>query len=379
MSSRRPLLSISRPRRFTRNILVPLHLAGRPLLAKYTRNPAEARAEVSGHRALSPHYRIPALHARLRVPGGYLLLYERLPGGPDSGLFLDLLNATHPTPELTGYLDDLTTRYRRTILATARRTSPNHLVRKLYWDRAAPGGRLDHYYAAGDLTLTDGTTTIPATDLAHYTLTVNGHRRHLDWTATLTHLRTHFSASTPVWAAITQGDPTDVNLAHPLAWLDFDTGGPNSIAGEFANFLWYTTVLGGWLVPTYNPAAFTDHPAIFTHLPVNTPTLHHAHFDTGTQTIRLAYKLLLSPPRRLAAATYWHQLVLPVAARLWPGQNLAGVLRPYLAMRILAVYNLANLAPPHRLLLLARLVEVLSEDFDPAAFFLITEAPCPAR
>lgn len=376
---RRPLLSIGRPRRFTRNILVPLHLAGRPLLAKYTRSPAEARAEIRGHRALSPHYRVPALHAHLRVPGGHLLLYERLQGGTDAGLFLDLLNTVHPAPELTRYLNDLTAHYRRTILATARRASPGHLVGKLYWDRAAPGGRLDHYYAARDLTLTDGATTIPAADLAHYTLTVNGRPRRLDWSATLTRLRTHFSASTPEWAAITQGDPTDVNLAHPLAWLDFDTGGLNSVAGEFANFLWYTTALGGWLVPTYNPAAFTDHPATFTHLPANTPTLHLAHIDTATRTIRLAYAPRLTAPRRLAATTYWHQLLLPVAARLWPGQNLAAVLRPYLAMRILAVYNLADLAPPHRLLLLARLTEVLSEDFDPATFFLTSEAPCPAR
>ncbi|MEK8146121.1 hypothetical protein NKH18_47705 [Streptomyces sp. M10(2022)] len=34
----------------------------------------------------------------------------------------------------------------------------------------------------------------------------------------------------------------------------------NSIPGEFANFLWYASALGGWLVPTYNSAAFSDHP-----------------------------------------------------------------------------------------------------------------------
>ncbi|RBM17298.1 hypothetical protein [Streptomyces sp. PT12] len=371
--------SIGPLRRFTRNLLLPVNAAGRQLLLKYTRHPAEAREEIRGHRRVSAHYRVPELHAHLRVPGGYLLVYERLPAARDQGLFLDLLNTEQSTPDLRRYLNDLTSHYRRVILDTARQANPAHIIRKLYWDRAAPRGRLDHYYADADPLLSDGTTHLPLSQLARHTLHINGDELHLDWTATLTDLKRHFRSNDPVWAAITQGDPTDVNLAHPLAWLDLDTGGLNSIAGEFANYLWYTTALGCWLVPTYNPAAFADHPATFARLPSNTPELRQAHIDAAHRTITVSYTPRLSPPRRLAAATYWHQLVQPVAAQLWPDTNLAEVLRPYLAMRILAVYNLGDLAPADRLILISRLAEVMSRAFSPESFFLTPEAACPAR
>lgn len=47
-------------------------------------------------------------------------------------------------------------------------------------------------------------------------------------------------------------------------------------------------------------------------------------------------------------------------------------------MRILTVYNLADLAPTDRLLLLVRLAEAMSPSFDPATFFFTQEAPCAA-
>ncbi|MCF3143522.1 hypothetical protein [Streptomyces platensis] len=374
----RLLLRIGPVRRFTRNLLCPVDLLGRPLLLKYTRDPAEARAEIRGHARLAQHYRVPVLHSHRRVPGGYLLTYERLPSGTDRGLLLDLLNADEPTNALRTYLDQLTTAYRDVILATAQPTDPDHVVRKLYWDRAAPGGRLDTYYAGRDFLVADGLIDIPISRLGSYTLTINGRRHHLDWSATLRWLRAHFAAREPVWAALTQGDPTDVNLAEPLAWFDYDTAGMNSLAGEFANFLWYASALGGWLVPIYNPAAFADHPAAFAHVPANRPEAQRAAVDHTTGTVRIDYAPRLSAPRRAAVTAYWSRLVRPVADRLWPSAGLANLLRPYLAMRILGVYNLADLAPEDRLVLLARLAEAMSPTFDPTTYFCPLESPCPA-
>ncbi|MEW2576083.1 hypothetical protein [Streptomyces syringium] len=364
--------------RFTRNLLCPVDVLGRPLLVKYNRYPAEAREEIRGHARLARHYRVPALHAHLRVPGGHLLAYERLPGGTNQGLLLDLLNADDPSGALHTYMDQLAAAYREVILATAWPTDPAHVVRKLYWGRAAPGGRLDTYYAGTDFPVADGLVDVPVSRLNAYTLRVNGRRHHLDWAATLRWLRAHFATAEPVWAALTQGDPTDVNLACPLAWFDYDTAGMNSIPGEFANFLWYVSALGGWLVPTYNPTAFTDHPATFANVPANTPILRRADVDCTTSTIHIDYTPRLSTPRRAAVTAYWTQLVRPVADRLWPGADLANLLRPYLAMRILGVYNLAELAPKDRLVLLARLAEAMSPDFAPATYFCPLESPCPA-
>ncbi|MYY12652.1 hypothetical protein GT204_28100 [Streptomyces sp. SID4919] len=374
----RPPLRIGPVRRFTRNLLCPVDLLSRPLLLKYTRDPAEAREEIRGHARLARHYRVPALHAHLRVPGGHLLAYERLPGGTDQGLLLDFFNTDKPSGDLHTYLDQLTTTYREVILTTAWSTDPAHVVRKLYWDRAAPGGRLDAYYAGKDFLVADSLIDVPVSRLDTYTLSVNGRRHRLDWAAALRWLRAHFATAEPVWAALTQGDPTDVNLAQPLAWFDYDTAGTNSIPGEFANFLWYASALGGWLVPTYNPSAFADHPATFAHVPANTPEIRRADVDHSTSTIHIDYTPQLSAPRRAAVTAYWNQLVLPVADHFWPGENLANLLRPYLAMRILGVYNLADLAPEDRLVLLARLAEAMSPTFDPTTYFCPLESPCPA-
>lgn len=375
---RRIRLRIGPVRRFTRNLLCPLDIQDIRLLVKYTRDPVEARQEIRGHTRLTGHYRVPALHAHLRVPGGYLLAYERLPAGTNRGLLLDLLNTGKPTAELHTYLSQLTAAYRDIIFTTVQLADPALIVGKLYGDRAAPGGRLDTYYADTDFPVADGLIDLPVSRLGTYTLHINGVPHRLDYSAVMDRLRAHFGTTEPVWAALTQGDPTDVNLAHPLAWLDYDTAGLNSIAGELANFLWYTSALGGWLVPTYNPAAFADHPATFDHIPANTPAIHRANVDHATRTIRIDYTLRLAASRRTAVTAYWDQLVRPVADRLWPGSNLADLLRPYVAMRILGVYNLASLAPHDRLVLLARLAEAMSPSFNPALYFCPQESQCPA-
>lgn len=311
-------------RHFTRNLLLPLDLAGRPLMLKYTRDPQEAAAEIRGHQLLAAHYRLPALHAHVGLPGGRLLLYERLPTGHDQGLFLDLLN-NEPGDELHRYMRDLTDGYRSVIEETAGLAHPADVVRKLYWDRALPGGRLDAYYDGHNLTVH---RDLVINDLAEYIFVVNSRPLRLDWQATLCWLREHFSSSTPVWAALTQGDPTDVNLAHPLAWLDYDTAGLNSLPGEFANFLWYTTALGGWLVPTYNPAAFTDHPAVFGRVPSNAPAIHRTVHDTTAHVLHLDYACAPNAARRAAATWYWKHLVEPVTQGRWADDQLADLLRP---------------------------------------------------
>ncbi|WP_327349559.1 hypothetical protein OG772_17805 [Streptomyces sp. NBC_01321] len=57
-------------------------------------------------------------------------------------------------------------------------------------------------------------------------------------------------------AGLTQGDPTEPNIADPLCWLDFEFAGRNTAAGEAANLLWYLMALGGWLVPRYQPDVY---------------------------------------------------------------------------------------------------------------------------
>jgi hypothetical protein len=89
----------------------------------------------------------------------------------------------------------------------------------------------------------------------------------------------------------------------------------------------------------------------------NRPHLERAQVNHSARTIHIDYGPRVSGPRQTAASAYWHNLVRPIADKLWPDGDLAELLRPYLAMRIFAVYNLADLAPTDRLLVLARLAE----------------------
>lgn len=373
------LLKVGKLQRFTRNLIVPLDFHTRSVLVKYTRNPHEAKEEVDGHARLAAHYRIPRLYGTVRVPGGRILAYDRLPIGRDRGLLLDLLNVGEATPTLLDYMESLTASYRSVMTKTAALAHPTEVVRKLYWERAAPGGRLDVYYAERDFQVAEGILDVPVGYLDRIVMVINDQPLHFSWHATLAWARRHFAGETPVWAAISQGDPTDVNLAYPLAWLDYDAAGTNSILGEFANFLWYTTALGGWLAPTYNPAAFVDHPATFTRLASNTPRLHDVQADWSHGRLRIDYSARPAAARLTAARLYWEKLVRPVATELWPGKDLGDLLRPYLVMRILAVYNLADLHPVDRLICLARLAEAMGPEFDPTTFFDLAEHTCHAR
>ncbi len=171
------------------------------------------------------------------------------------------------------------------------------------------------------------------------------------------YLRTFFDPARRVWAALTQGDPTDLNIGTGPVWFDYDTAGLNATAGEFACFLWYQQLHGGWLVPTYNAAALHDHPAALTGRSLNQPHVMIAR--EGRHTVRISYHHEPSPARRHAIRRYHLELVRPLASRVGI-TDVTEWLRPYLVLRILGVHNLSDLAASDAALSLAYLAEVLS-------------------
>jgi hypothetical protein len=327
-------------------------------------NHREAQAEERGWNALRGHYPIPRLYARLRLPGATFLVYERWGSPTKPKIFLDLINQGD-IRVITDYLSVLTATYRAAMLSSARPVARSALVGKLYQDRAAPGGRLDDYYAGRTFTVGG----IPVGELAEYTLVVNGRTRRLDWHATLAWLREWARDPAPQWSAITQGDPTDVNLAVPFAPFDYDTAGRNAVCGEFANFCWYTGFLGGYLVPQLNPAAFETSPETFERVPSNAPKVFAVTADLDAR--RLTADLVWRPSKARLAANqiYWSDLVAPVWTQLAADEDINRALRPYLALRILGVYNVADLEPMDTLALLVCLTECLSDDFDAHRLF----------
>lgn len=190
-------------------------------------------------------------------------------------------------------------------------------------------------------------------------LVVNGREHTVDFADLTLRLRLHFTGNTPVWAAVTQGDPTDLNIGWSRAggpvWFDYDTAGLNALAGEFACFLLYQRLHGAWLTPHYNPAAFRDHPSALTLASLTEPVVHVA--QSGPALV-IDYRHTPTSTRRHVMCRYLDEVVRPIAGHLGI-EDLMAWLRPYLLMRLLAVYHLADLEPRDTALSLALLAQAL--------------------
>lgn len=208
-------MRISHHRRFTANHTWHVDRSGRRLFVKANPHPGEAGQEIVGHASIRDHYLVPALLWTRRLGRWTVLAYERWPYlGHDTGLLLDEITRADITRDVTrldGCLNGILGRYRTVIADTARLTT--FADTKLYGERMAGGGRIDRYYGTDTpwLTLPDGWQLRPST-LADTRLIVNGRDHQIDFAQLLVELRVQFAARNPTWAAITQGDPTDVNL-----------------------------------------------------------------------------------------------------------------------------------------------------------------------
>jgi len=351
-------------RRFTANHTWHVDWAGRQYFVKANPHSGEARGEREGHGRLRGLYSVPERRGDWRLGRWTVLAYDRWPHlGPDRGLLLDeITNAdlTQDTSRLDACLDDVFRQYQGVLSRTLRLVTAAETIGKLYGHRAAAGGRLDQYYQAdAPWPLPIGTTTVRPSDLAALRLVVAGKEHSLDFADLVARLRAHFTALEPVWAAVTQGDPTDINIGWSPAggpvWFDYDTAGLNALPGEFACFLLYQRLHGAWLVPRYNRGAFRDHPRALGPASLTEPVVQA--WRDGSSLV-IDYRHDPSPARRHVLCRYLDDLVQP-AADLLGIDDLLAWLRPYLAMRLLAVYNLTRLKAHDTALSLALLVQTL--------------------
>lgn len=376
------MMRIGHHRRFTANHTLHIDLGRHRLFVKLNPCPAEADAEVHGHRRLAGHYPVPQLHRRIRVGRWTLLTYRRVGTGvPDEGLLLDEIthaDLTGHTGRLDACLDSILAHYRSAVTGTVRRSPLSATIQKLYGERTRPGGRLDDYYGTNrPMLATDGGNPLRPSDLRRTALMVNGHHHRIDYAALVAWLRERLDPGRPEWAAITQGDPTDFNIGWTQAegpfWFDYDTGGLNALAGEFANFLWYQLLLGGWLVPSYNPHAFADHPAGIATQRLNRPTVR---FQREPGRLVIDYQHSPSAARHHAIVRYYAELIRPITTRLGI-TDVTDWLRPWLVMRILAVYRLGDLRPADAAISIAILAQVLDSGTTIEKLFGMTTKESP--
>jgi len=371
------MLRITNHRRFTANHTWQVDWAGHALFVKANPNHDEADAECAGHARIREFYPVPRLRSAQRVARWTVLAYDRWPHlGHDHGLLLDEIthaDLTGDTRRLDTCLTAVFRHYQHVIGSTLRPATNGETISKLYGDRAAPDGRLDRYYwLNAPWPIVTGTRKIRPQDLANLRLVVNGREHKVDFADLMIWLRVHFARHSPVWAAITQGDPTDINIGWSPAggpvWFDYDTGGPNALPGEFACFLLYQRFHGAWLTPHYNRAAFRDHPSALAPASLAEPIVH---VEPTRSSLAIDYRHTPSPARRHGLRRYLDEIVQPIARHLGI-DDLMTWLRPYLVMRLLAVYHLADLEPRDTALSLALLAQAL----DPATalpdFFALT-------
>lgn len=354
------MLRLWHHRKYTRNHAWYLDIGQHRLFVKANPNAYEADQERAGRDMIADIYRVPELYWTGQAGGWTVHVYERSPHIADGLLLVDAVASAEATQNLTildRFLDDILEHYRTMIRATVRHCPGDQAIGKLYRHRAAPGGRLDEYYGAPrPWPLPTGPWWPNGTEIL-----VNGTLRRPDLQQIIEKLRSETGGDELVWAAVTQGDPTDFNLAwSPSAgpvWFDYDTAGLNTVAGEFACFLMYQLLHGPWLTPRYNKVAFRDHPEALCHALSGRPTVHAEH--TG-ETIVLTYNADPGPVRTRVLQRYLTELVLPIAETLGI-RDLSSWLRPYLLMRLLAVYNVVALEPCDAALMLA-LTADLSDD-----------------
>lgn len=359
---------VRRHRRFTANHTWHVDCGGHRYFVKANPHPHEARAERVGHARLKSFYPVPKLHKAWRLAGWTVLVYDRWPHlGPNTGLLLDEIvhaDLTRDARDLDACLTAVFAQYQQVITRTMGRTILAKTVSKLYGERVRIGGRLDRYYGTnGPWPIAIGDSWLRPSDVAKVRLVVNGRESTLDFDALVTRLRAQLDGNAPAWAAITQGDPTDVNIGwEPKAgpvWFDHDTGGLNALPGEFACFLLYQRLHGAWLTPRYNPAVFRDHPLALDPVTLIEPVVH---VESTASSLVIDHGHAPSLAHRHVMRRYLDEVVRPIADNLGI-DDLVEWLRPYMALRLLAVYSLADLRPHDAALSLALLAEVL----DPAA------------
>ncbi|MBT2470499.1 hypothetical protein J7E97_22135 [Streptomyces sp. ISL-66] len=337
-----------------------------------------AATEAKGWAQLVRRIAVPALHGQILLPDRQLLAYEDVFASGRCGLLMGdviALADRDPAvlPRLNRLVDGVCADLRAAAEETGKRVPLADCVPDLYLDRIRPGGRLDRWYLQRDLPIALPHTEVVLTlsELAGYTVTANGRALTLDVGAVIDSVR-HVLALDRCWlAGLTQGDPTEPNIADPLCWLDFEFAGRNTAAGEAANLLWYLMALGGWLVPRYQTDVFAR--TLRLALPTQTrPRIDHLELHPKARHIDVRYSWNVGLGRREAITGALSGLC---------GSDDGGIgmdeLHAFLALRILGVIPSTRLTGHDFLLILIK----LAESQDPAtsldAFFSTAPAPHP--
>ncbi|MCJ0868566.1 hypothetical protein [Streptomyces sp. AP-93] len=331
----------------------------------------QGATEAKGWAQLAPRIEVPALHGQIFLPDRQLLAYEDVfATGRCELLMGDVIALADrdpaERPRLNHLVDGVCADLRAAAEETGKRVPLADCVPDLYLDRIRPGGRLDRWHLRRDLpiALPHTETTLTLRELADFTLTANGRQLTLNAADIIDSLR-HALAPDRRWlAGLTQGDPTEPNVADPLCWLDFEFAGRNTAVGEAANLLWYLMALGGWLVPDYQPDVYAR--TLRLALPPQTrPRIEHLELNQRSRHIDVRYSWNTGPGRSAA-------IIRALDGLRGEGGTALEEIHAFLALRILGVIPAARLTGHDLLLVLIKLAESQDPLTTLDAFFTTT-------
>ncbi|MEY9942172.1 hypothetical protein [Streptacidiphilus sp. MAP5-3] len=345
--------------------------------------PIQAEAEVRGWQQVAGRLQVPALHSVTPSSNReHVLAYEDVfASGRCQHLLGDLIASADRDPAalplVVALIDAVCDDLIGSAASTGRTAALSDCVPALYLDRIRHAGRIDAWYLRPDLTIPGPGKgdKFPVRELRGFTLTLNGTEVPLDVPKAIRDARQALRPTSQWVSAITQGDPTEPNIAASATgacWLDFEHAGRNTLPGEIANLWWYLLAMGGWLVPTYQPDTYARTLAL--HLPPTAyPTLLQAQLSPQQRQLDLACTWTVGPGRHAALTRLHDRLTtdLGQAADLPPGRPLA-LLRPFLTTRILGVFPPSHFTDSDLLLLLAKLAEAQLVDGE---LFAHTQTP----
>jgi hypothetical protein len=329
---------------------------------------AGAEAEARGWSAVAGHLAVPRFLGCTWLTRHGIVSYEHVFDSGTCKLLLgDVLGEADRDPSKVPVVEVLIDSICRDLCTAAERTGrPGRLaecVPALYADRLRPGGRLDQWYLspgrASCLAMAGTAIDAPVDlrDLSGYELRVNGRNLRFDLARAVAGIRDDLAPDSRWLTALTQGDPTEPNIAAPLCWLDFEHAGRNTLAGEAANLLWYLLGMGGWLVPRYQPDVYARTMRLVL-APVVTPVIDHMDASTRHHHVEISYTWAAGPGRHAAIRRLagWLQGDLATALGCTPS-GVHALLRPFLLVRMLGVIPVSHLTSADAFLILAKLAQ----------------------